>query len=93
VGITIDSCPLGVYNLDKDKYNMGHLDKENISKQLKKGGINMALLARPNNSVIKINGNTSKQFLEESKKNVVNPNFLKRCQDYSRMLNNNIEKK
>jgi len=55
--------------------------------------INMALLARPKNSVIKINEKTSRQFLEESSKRVIDPNFLRKCQDYSRILNNNINYK
>lgn len=48
-----------------------------------KEGINMALLARPSNEMFIIDKKKSKKFLEDSKKNTITPEFLKRCQDYS----------
>lgn len=36
--------------------------------------------------MIMIDKNKTKQFLEESKKNIIKPEFLKRCLEYSNML-------
>jgi len=52
-------------------------------------GENMAVLAKPSNSMIKINPSRSKQFLEDSKKNVITPDFLRKCQQSARLLNKN----
>lgn len=39
------------------------------------------------NKMIVISPSKSKQFLEDSKKNVISPEFLKRCQQSARLLN------
>lgn len=52
-------------------------------------GNDMTLLARPSDSMFIIDKNKSKQFLEDSKKNVIPPTFLKQCLKFSKMLNKN----
>lgn len=41
------------------------------------------------NKMIIISPSKSKQFLEDSKKNVISPEFLKECQHSARLLNKN----
>ena len=52
-----------------------------------KGGKDMTLLERPNDSIFMIDKDKSKRFLEDSKKNVIPPAFLKQCLKFSKMLN------
>jgi len=61
------------------------MDK-NKRKIKNKGGNDMTLLARPSNSMIIIDKNKSKKFLEDSKKNVISPSFLKQCLRFSKMI-------
>jgi len=44
-----------------------------------------------NNRVFIVSKEKSKQFLEDSKKNVISPEFLKRCLYYNRLLNKKME--
>jgi len=56
------------------------------NKKQSKGGDNMALLARPSDSIIMVDKDKSQQFLEESKNNIIKPDFLKQCQKFSSMI-------
>lgn len=58
-------------------------DKDGKNKEEK----NMALLARPSESMIKIDSSKSKQFLEDSRKNTITPEFLRKCQQSAKLLN------
>ena len=51
-----------------------------------KGGDDMAILARPGNGIITIDKNKSGKFFEDSKKNTIKPEFLKRCQKFAKMM-------
>lgn len=57
-----------------------------VKNKEQKGGINMALLARPSEGIITIDKNKSKEFLEDSKKNTIPPDFLKKCLQYAKMM-------
>lgn len=46
----------------------------------------MALLARPYNTIIMIDKEKSQKFLEDSKKNIIQPDFLKQCLKISSMI-------
>lgn len=50
-------------------------------------GKNMALLARPSESMIKIDSSKSTKFLEDSRKNTITPEFLRKCQQSAKLLN------
>lgn len=68
------------------------MDKEEKGKGSKEGK-NMALLARSNDTMFIIDKNKSKKFIEDSKKNTITPEFLKRCLEYSSMFKKNKDKK
>jgi len=59
------------------------MDKDSSQEEEK----NMALLARPSESMIKINSSKSKQFLDDSRKNTITPEFLRKCQQSAKLLN------
>jgi|ADurb_Total_1113_FD_contig_21_1628348_length_258_multi_6_in_0_out_0_1 hypothetical protein len=46
----------------------------------------MAILAKPSDTIIMIDPNKSKQFLEDSKKNIIQPDFLKQCLKIASMI-------
>ena len=52
----------------------------------------MALLARPSDSIIKIDQDKSKQFLKDRKKNAIKPEFLEQCQRYNKIMNKNTKR-
>lgn len=59
---------------------------ENINES---DGDNMATLAKPYNSIIMIDKDKSQKFLEDSKKNIIKPDFLKQCQKLASMVKHN----
>lgn len=66
-----------------DKFDKGNADKE---------GNDMALLARPGDSIIKIDSKKTNQFLEDRKNNAIKPAFLKQCQQYNTIMKNSKNK-
>jgi len=66
-----------------DKLDKIHADKE---------GNEMALLARPSGSIIRISPEKTNEFLQDRKKNAIKPEFLKRCQQYNSIMNSSKNK-
>lgn len=62
---------------------MGKKKDENPSEEEK----DMATFTSSNESVMIIDKNKVKEFLEDAKKNTISPEFLKRCLKFSKMLN------
>jgi hypothetical protein len=59
------------------------MDRYYISRKrfitLRKEGLDMAIMAKPLNSIIMIDKDKTDKFLEDSKKNIIHPAFLKEC--------------
>lgn len=58
---------------------MVHRYREKKKQMINQGDDSMAILARNCNSVIMIDKDKSEKFLEDSKRNVIKPEFLEQC--------------
>jgi hypothetical protein len=64
------------------------IEKDSLQEE----GNDMALLAKPSDSIIKIDQSKSKQFIEERKKNTIKPEFLEQCQRYNKIMNRKVKR-
>lgn len=53
---------------------------------LNKGDCDMAVLAKPSNIITMLDKNKIKKFMEESEKNMVDSDFLKKCKESKELL-------
>lgn len=61
--------------INKRKYN------------IKRGGINMSVLSKPNRNIIMINQSDTQRFIEDSKKAMEdNKKYLSKCQETSKLF-------
>lgn len=84
--LVVENVVQGWYYMDKY-----YLSKKRFKKD-RKGGMNMAILAKPYNAIIMIDKDKSKQFLEDSKKNIIQPGFLKDCLKIASMVKREVNK-
>ena len=69
-----------------DKLDKTKPTKNKKKKTLEKGDCDMALLAKPSNTMILIDKDKTQSFLEDYKKNLIKPEFLEKCKKYYDMM-------
>ncbi len=75
-----------------DKPNSNENRNKNTKKIISdKGDCDMAILTKPSNTMILIDKDKTKSFLEDYKKNLIKPSFLKKCIEFNSNIHKGID--